>query len=362
MAERKINFNPGPAVLPLKVLQRAKDELLDYKDTGMSILETSHRSKEFDEVLADAKGLFREIFNISDEYEILFLASGASMQFAMIPMNFLPEGKSADYIVTGTWSKKAIKEAKNIGKANAAANMEDVNFSRLPKPEEITLDPDAAYVHMTSNNTIFGTQWKTFPDTQGKPLICDMSSDIMSRKIDVNRFHLLYAGAQKNLGPSGTTVLFIRKDFAAQGSGNVPTMLSYKTHVDKNSLFNTPPVFPIYMVKLVAEWVKESGGLDAVQKWNEEKGKVLYDAIDGSDGYYKGAVTEKEDRSLMNVTMRLPSEDLEKEFIAEGGTRGFHGLKGHRSVGGIRVSMYNAISVDQIGQFADFMKEFKQKH
>lgn len=359
MANRVYNFNPGPATLPLPVLERIQGELLDYQGTGMSILETSHRSPEFKQVHEDTKSLLRETAGISDDYHILFTAAGASMQFAMIPLNFLPSGKSADYVNTGTWSKKAIKEAQIVGKVNVAASSEDKDFTYIPK--KLDLDPNAAYVHITTNNTIKGTQWMSIPDTGGVPLIADMSSDIFCRKMDFNKFSMIYAGAQKNLGPAGVTVVLLRKDLAEKASEGLNTMLSYGTYIEKDSMFNTPPCFAIYTVKLVLEWVKAQGGLEGVEKINDKKQKLLYDTIDSSGGFYRGTV-EKEDRSWMNATLRLSNEDLEKTFIAEAKKEGLHGLKGHRSVGGIRVSMYNALPFEGIEKLVGFMKDFQKKN
>lgn len=357
MAKRVYNFNPGPSTLPLPVLEEMQAEMLDYKGTGMSILETSHRSPEFAEVLAEAKSLVRELADLSEDYLILFMGGGASMQFATIPLNFLKEGKSADYVNTGTWSKKAIKEAKIIGNVNVAGSSDDKNFTYLPK--SLNLDPNACYVHMTSNNTIFGTQWHRFPDTGNVPLICDMSSDIFSRRLPFDMFQMIYAGAQKNLGPAGVTLVIMHKDLAAQAKEGLNAMLSYGTYIEKDSLYNTPPAYGIYMVMLVLRWIKKQGGLTAIEKVNDQKQKLLYGAIDNSGGYFKGT-TEVESRSWMNATLRMRDENLEKKFIAEAKAAGFVGLKGHRSVGGIRVSMYNAMTLDGINGLVAFMDEFKK--
>ncbi len=359
MENRIFNFNPGPAILPLPALQTAMNELLDYRETGMSILETSHRSPEFEHILTETQALLKELLKIPEDYHILFLGGGASLQFAMIPMNFIPQGGSADYINTGTWSAKAIKEAGIVARHNVAASSEDKNFSYIPK--KFHLDPNAAYVHITSNNTIKGTQWHDFPDFSGKPLIADMSSDILSRSFDVSKFAMVYAGAQKNLGPSGVTVILLKDEFAKTARQGLPTMLSYKTHIDKNSLFNTPPVFPIYMVRLVLQWVKKEGGLEAIEKTNRKKAELIYRTMDESDGYYRGTA-KKEDRSLMNLTMRMANEELEKKFISEAKAEGLHGLKGHRSVGGIRASMYNAFPMEGAEKLAEFMYDFRKKN
>lgn len=354
---RKFNFNPGPATLPLEVLEELQKNVVDYNSIGMSVLEISHRSKEFEEILSTTKSLFRELMAIPEDYEILFLGGGASLQFAMIPMNLLNPGGKADYIITGEWSKKALKEAKLLGQPVIAATTEDEKFRRIPKPEEIKLSKDATYVHLTSNNTIFGTQWSSFPETKGIPLIADMSSDILSRRVDVEKFGLIYAGAQKNLGPAGVTVVIIRKDLAERCPETVPTMLRYKTHIEDNSLYNTPPVFAVYGVKLVLEWVKRQGGVEKVEEINKKKGGLLYQAIEESSGFYRSTV-DADSRSLMNVTFRLPDETLEAKFIQEAAKVELHGLKGHRSVGGIRASIYNAFPLEGIERLVNFMKQF----
>ena len=356
---RVYNFNPGPAALPLPVLQKAQSELLDYPGTAMSIMEMSHRSKDFEQVLADAQSLFKKLMGLSDAFKILFLGGGASLQFTMIPMNFVPEGGSADYIVTGEWAKRAFKEANLLGKGRLAASSEDKQFSYLPA--SFDLDAKAAYVHLTSNNTIFGTQWHAYPEVNGKPLLVDMSSDILCRQTDFNRFSLIYAGAQKNLGPAGVTVIFLRDDLAETANKNLPTMLAYETHWKNNSLFNTPPVFAIYMIKLMLEWISNEGGVAGIEKINQQKAALLYKTIDESDGFYRGTV-RADCRSWMNVPLRLNSEELETEFLNAAKKEGLVGLKGHRSVGGIRVSMYNAVSLEAIRVLTDFMKEFQKKH
>jgi phosphoserine aminotransferase len=359
MVERVFNFNPGPATLPLEALEKAQAEFLDFKGSGMSILETSHRSKEFDSVINEATDLMREINGIPDGYKILWLQGGASTQFYMIPLNLMLPGKAADYVNTGTWSKKAIKEAKLLGGANVVASSEDKNFSYIP--QEITLNPDASYVHITSNNTIFGTQWQKYPDTGDVPMAADMSSDIMSRKIDVGQFGLIYAGAQKNMGPSGVTSVIIREDLIERGKEELPTMARYRTHVEKKSTFNTPPCFPIYMCKLVLEWVKENGGVAGMEQRNRGKAGLLYKVIDESEGFYQGHA-ENDSRSLMNVTFRLPSDELGTQCIQEGAERGLKGLKGHRSVGGMRASIYNAMPVEGVKKLSEFLVEFMEKN
>ncbi len=362
MPEKRIwNFNPGPSTLPAAVLERAQKEMLNYAQTGMSVMELSHRSKAYEAIHNEAAVLLSELLGIPANYKILFLQGGASLQFAMIPMNFLASGKSADYVLSGYWAQKAFKEAKAYGTVRVAGTTESVNFNRVPTDAELQFDAGAAYCHMTSNNTIFGTQWKTFPKPGNVPLVADMSSDILSRKIDASRFAMIYAGAQKNLGPSGVTVVAIREDFLATGKPEVSPILKYATHVENNSLYNTPPCFSIYIVKLVLEWAKGLGGMAAVEKRNEEKGNLLYGTIDGNSGFFKGTA-DPGSRSLMNVTFRLPSEELEAKFISEAQAAGFSGLKGHRSVGGIRVSMYNALEPDGIKALTDFMKEFAKKN
>jgi len=359
MTARVYNFNPGPATLPLEVLQQVQRELLDYRGTGMSVMEISHRSPEFDEINNGAMALTREILGLRDNFKVLFLGGGASTQFAMIPLNFLPSGKTAAYVDTGSWSSKAIKEVQKVGRAHIAFSSKDEKYKRVPKPSEIDLPSDTAYLHVTSNNTIFGTQCHQFPDSGNIPLICDMSSDIASRCLDFSRFSLIYAGAQKNLGPAGVTMVIIREDLLAKCPDNLPTMFSYKTHAEKNSLYNTPPVFAIYMVKLVLEWIKEQGGLEAVEKVNITKKERIYEVMDNNADYFRGTV-EPDSRSWMNITMRLPTEELEKKFITEAKAAGFVGLKGHRSVGGVRVSMYNAMSLEGIEKLVAFMKAFKK--
>jgi phosphoserine aminotransferase len=362
MPEKRIwNFNPGPSTLPVAVLEKAKSDMLNYANTGMSVMELSHRSKAYEAIQNEARTLLCELLGIPAGYKVLFLQGGASQQFAMIPMNFLPAGKSADYVLSGYWAQKAFKEAKGLGTVRVAGTTEAVNFSRVPTPAEIQLDANAAYCHVTSNNTIFGTQAKVFPDTGKTSLIADMSSDILSRKIDAAKFAMIYAGAQKNLGPAGVTVAILSEPLLASARTDIPAIFKYATHAENDSLYNTPPCFAIYIVKLVLEWAKGLGGMAAIEKRNADKGALLYGTIDGSGGFYKGTV-DAGSRSLMNVTFRLPSEELEAKFISEGQAAGFGGLKGHRSVGGIRVSMYNALEPEGIRALTDFMKEFAKKN
>ena len=357
MAKRVLNFNPGPAILPLEVLKTVQEELLDFKGTGMSILEISHRSKEFEEVNQQAMSLTRELAGLPDSYKVLFLGGGASLQFAMVPMNFLPAGKTAAYVDTGEWAGKAIKEAKKLGQVNVVASSKEAKYDHIPTMTDLKVPGDAAYLHLTSNNTIYGTEYNDFPNAGHVPMICDMSSDMFGRTRPFDKFALIYAGAQKNLGPAGVTMVIIRDDLVKRCPENIPTLLSYKTHADNNSLYNTPPVFGIYIVKLVLEWMKGQGGLKAIEKVNQQKKDVIYNVIDGAPDYFKGTV-KKEARSWMNLTLRLPNESLEEKFVAEAKKAGFVGLKGHRSVGGIRVSLYNALPLEGAQKLGEFMKSF----
>jgi len=356
---RVINFNAGPAALPLPALERARDELIDFQGSGMSIMEHSHRGKEYEAVHNEAIALLTELLGIPDTHQVLFLQGGASLQFAMVPMNLLPVDGTADYLMTGTWSEKALEEAKLIGKPRIAATTitDEKKYERIPKAADIKLDPKAAYVHLTSNNTIFGTQWMEFPDTGSVPLVADMSSDFLWRKVDVSKFGLIYAGAQKNVGPSGLVVVVIRKDLIAKGRKDIPKILRYSTHAENNSLYNTPPTFSIYLMRNVLAWIKQSGGLAQVEKWNREKGALLYGALDQLSNFYRAPVA-KDARSYMNVVFRLPTESLEDKFVSEAKKAGMVGLKGHRSVGGIRVSTYNAVTVDNIKTLVGFMEAF----
>jgi len=359
---RVINFNAGPAALPLEVLQQANAEMFDWKNTGMSVMEVSHRGKEYEEMHNEAQALYRELAGMGPEWKILFMTGGASSQFTLIPMNLIPQGGEADYIVTGHWSKAAVKEAKRYGKINSiSTELPDGRFTRIPKQEELTLNPKAAYVHMTSNNTIFGSQFHYWPKVGNVPLICDMSSDIFSRPFPTDSFDLIYAGAQKNLGPSGVTVVAIKDSFLAKANTDLPTMFSYKTHADNNSLYNTPPCFSIYILNLTLQWIKKMGGLKGMEAINAEKARILYSAIDTSNEFYKCPV-EKDARSWMNVVFRLPSEDLEETFVKEAKNAGIIGVKGHRVVGGIRFSIYNANLVENVQKAVDFMQGFKKKH
>ena len=359
-SERIFNFSAGPAVLPVSVLEEAQRELVSLAGVGMSILEVSHRSKVFEEVLARAEADIRQLANVPANYRVLFLQGGASLQFTMVPINLLSEGATADYLVTGAWSAKATDEAKKFGMVHVAATTKAEQYTRIPRVEEIVLSPGAAYVHMTSNNTIYGTGWTALPDVGEIPLVSDTSSDMFSRPIDIARHALIYAGAQKNMGPAGVTVVIIREDLLARSSAALPVMLSYAVHAEHGSLYNTPPVFAIYMLGLVMRWLIGQGGLEAIAAVNQRKAGKLYAEIDRS-GFYRGTA-QKNSRSLMNVTFRLPSEELEKRFIRDAETSGLDGLKGHRSVGGIRASIYNAFPEAGIDALVDFMKDFEQRN
>ncbi len=362
MTKRIFNFSAGPATLPLEVLQAAQAELLNFNNTGMSILEISHRSKAYEAVNAEAENNMKELLNLGDDYRVLFLQGGASTQFAMIPMNFLSPGRTADYILTGSWSEKALKEAKILGgETHIAATTAEGNYKRIPSVEEIHLSANPAYIHLTSNNTIFGTQWANFPSFGDIPLFADMSSDILCKPFDASKFALIYAGAQKNLGPAGVTVVVIRKDLAESNPQHIPTMLRYHTHAANDSLYNTPPTFSVYMVNLVLRWIKDNGGSAGMEKRNVEKASLIYDTIDNSGSFYRGHA-DKDSRSLMNVTFRLPNEDLEKTFVTEATKAGMEGLKGHRSVGGLRASIYNAMTLAGCKALKDFMLEFQRKN
>ena len=357
---RIFNFSAGPAVLPVEVLEEAQRDLLSLPGVGMSILEISHRSKTFDDIIQGCEADMRRLAKIPAEYKILFLQGGASLQFSMVPMNLLPPNGSADYIVTGAWGQKAVKEAKKVGGVKIAASTESENFTRLPKQDELKLDPNAAYVHMTSNNTIFGTEFHWVPETGAVPLVSDMSSDIFSRPIDVPKHALIYAGAQKNLAPAGVTLAIIREDMLKRSQPTLHTMLNYAVHAENQSLYNTPPVFAIYVMRLVMTWLLKNGGLEAVDAKNARKAGKLYAEIDRT-GYYRGHA-HQDCRSRMNVTFRLPSEDLEKKFAKEATAAGLDGLKGHRSVGGLRASIYNAFPEAGIDVLVDFMKEFERRN
>jgi phosphoserine aminotransferase len=347
-------------VLPLAVLEEAQRDLLALPGVGMSVMEISHRSKTFEDILHRAIDDIRALGKIPANYKVLLLQGGASLQFSMVPMNLLAAGRTADYIVTGGWAQKAVKEAKRVGTVNVAWTEGAEVFTRIPRQEELKLTPGAAYVHMTSNNTLFGTQWKTLPDAGGAPLVSDTSSDMFSRPIDISKHALIYAGAQKNLGPSGVTLVIIREDLLAHSPDTLPTMLSYKTHADNDSLYNTPPTFGVYVLGLTMKWLRKAGGLEAIGAINDRKAAKLYAEIDRT-GFYRGTA-QKDSRSHMNVTFRLPSEELEKLFVEESTAAGLDGLKGHRSVGGMRASIYNAFPEEGVEALVQFMREFERKH
>ncbi len=358
-ATRIFNFSAGPAVLPLEVLEEAQRDLISLPGVGMSVLEISHRSKPFDEIIGGCEADLRKLAGIPDDYHVLFLQGGASLQFSMVPMNLLPQGGSADYIVTGVWAQKAVKEAKRVGAVKIAGTTESENFKRVPRQSELTLDANAAFVHYTTNNTIFGTEFHYVPDAGSVPLVADMSSDIFSRPIETSKFGLIYAGAQKNLAPAGVTLAIIRDDLAKRSPASLPTMLQYGVHVENKSLYNTPPVFPIYVMRLVLKWLLKQGGLPAIAQHNERKAAKVYAEIDRT-GFYRGHA-DKDSRSWMNVTFRLPSEELEKKFAKESTAAGLDGLKGHRSVGGIRASLYNAFPEAGVDALVDFMRSSRSR-
>jgi phosphoserine aminotransferase len=359
MSKRIHNFNAGPAALPLEVLEEAQREFIDYKGNGLSVLEMSHRDKVYDTILKDAENDLKELYSIPDNYTILFLQGGATLQFAMVALNLLADGRSADYINTGTWATKAIEEAQKLGKkANVIATSEDKEFTYIPKDFKLT--PDAAYLHITSNNTIRGTEWQSYPDTGSIDLVCDMSSDFCSRPVDIKKFALIYAGAQKNVGPAGCTIVIIRNDLIAKSPKNIPTMCNYSIMAKEPSLYNTPPCYSIYIIGLVLKWLKKNGGLSKMYEVNVQKAKVLYDRLDKND-FYCGTV-EKDSRSLMNIPFRLKNESLEEKFIKEAKAAGMIGLKGHRSVGGIRASFYNAVPMESAKALVAFMDEFEKNN
>jgi phosphoserine aminotransferase len=354
------NFSAGPAVLPVEVLEQVQRDMLSLPGVGMSVLEISHRSAAFEEIIAGCEADVRRLAGIPDGYDVLFLQGGASLQFSMVPMNLLPQGGSADYVVTGVWAQKAVKEAKRVGKVAIAASTEAEHFKRVPTQQELKLDAAAGYVHYTTNNTIYGTQCHYTPDSGSVPLVADASSDIFSRPIDVQKYGLIYAGAQKNLAPAGVTLVIVRHDLLERTPSTVPTMLQYGVHVENKSMYNTPPVFPIYVMRLVLGWVLAQGGLDAMARVNARKGDKLYAEIDRT-GFYRGHAA-KDSRSRMNITFRLPNEELEKKFVKESTAAGLDGLKGHRSVGGLRASMYNAFPEPGVDALVQFMQEFERRN
>ena len=360
MEKRIFNFNPGPATQPLSVLKKIQREFLDYENTGMSIIEISHRSKDFTKVLESAKSRVKRLYNLNNDWHVIFVPGGASLQFAMVPMNFLHGDNFGEYVNTGTWSSKAMEQAEIQNKNfRTAASSEDKDFSYIPKGFHV--DSEAKYLHITTNNTIRGTQWNQIPDVK-VPIIADMCSDILSRPIEMDKFGLIFAGIQKNIGPSGTAMILIRDDMLALVPDNIPTMLSYKTYVEKNSMHNTPSTFSIYCCELVLQWIEEEvGGLENLEAFNKKKAQCIYNKIDSSKGFYKGTAAV-EDRSLMNVTFRLPDKNLEEKFVDLAFKKGLGGLKGYRSVGGIRASIYNAMPMEGTAALADFMDEFKKNN
>ncbi len=358
---RKFNFYAGPATLPYPVLEKIHEDILDYKGMGLSLIETSHRSKEYDQVHTDAISLVKELLELPDNYKVIFLGGGATLQFSMIPLNFLAESGSCDFTLTGSWAKKAYGDSKKCGTVNVIFDGAENNFTQMPDPASLTVNPGASYLHITSNETIQGTEWHTFPDTGDVPLIADMSSDIMSRPLPIEKFGMIYAGAQKNLGPAGVGMVILREDLLDRCPDNLTAYLNYKIHAEKNSLYNTPPVFSIYALKLVMEWVKEQGGVNAMAELAEKKSSILYDTMEQSNGYYSCPVDESS-RSKMNIVFRLPNEDLEKKFIEEAKNVGMIGLKGHRSVGGCRASIYNSMPPGGVTALRDFMKNFAENN
>ena len=357
--ERVYNFNPGPATLPVEVLREAQAEFLNFDSSGMSIVEISHRSKPYEKVHNAAKATILELMGLGDDYDVLFIQGGASLQFAMIPLNFATKENPGSYVLSGTFSSNAFKEANILGVGEVAASTKDENFRRVPRQDELKINPQAAYLHICNNNTIYGTEFHYVPDTGNVPLFADMSSDMLSRPWDFKRYDLIYAGVQKNLGPAGVVVVVVKKSLVEKSSDILPTMLRYDTFYKKNSLYNTPPAFSIYIVGKVVEWIKSSGGLEEMARRNKIKAKLLYDAIDTSDGFYRGHA-DKDSRSFMNVTFRLPNEELEKKFVAEALQKNLSGVKGHRSVGGMRASIYNAMPIEGVEILADFMDTFRK--
>jgi len=358
--DRIFNFSAGPAVLPVPVLEEAQRDMVSLPGVGMSVMEISHRSKTFDDIISRTEANLRDLVKIPSNYHVLFLQGGASLQFSMVPMNFLPADGSADYVLTGSWGKKALKEAKKVAAVNVAASMADGGFTRVPSRDEMSLSPHAAYVHITSNETIEGVQWKREPNAGDVPLVVDSSSDILSREIDVNKYGLIYAGAQKNMGPSGVTLVIVRDDLLQRIPENLATMLDYRVHVENKSLYNTPNTWGIYIMGLVCNWLQDQGGIEGMQRQNDEKAQLLYDTIDATD-FYRGHA-DVDCRSTMNVTFRLPAEELDKKFVAEATAQGLDGLKGHRSVGGIRASIYNAFPRAGVEALVSFMKDFERRN
>ncbi len=357
---RIYNFAAGPAMLPEEVLKKAAEEMLNYNETGMSVMEMSHRSKDYGNIIQGAEAVLREIMNVPDNYKVLFLQGGASSQFAMVPLNLFGTSKKADYVNTGAWSKKAIAEAKRYGEINVVASSEDKTFNYIPELDASQFTTDAAYLYITTNNTIYGTRYTKLPETGNVPLIADMSSNILSEPYDISKFGIIFAGAQKNMGPAGLTIAIVREDLIGNALDITPTMFNYKTHADAGSMFNTPPTYSIYIAKLVFEWVKAKGGVEAMKKINEEKANLIYNFLDNSD-MFKGT-TQKKDRSLMNIPFIATSDELNQKFISETGALGLSTLKGHRSVGGMRASIYNAMPIEGVTKLVNFMKKFETEN
>jgi phosphoserine aminotransferase len=359
MTQRVYNFSAGPAVLPVPVLEQVQRDMLSLPGVGASILEISHRSSAFTPIIEGAEENLRRLLSIPDDYAVLFLQGGSRLQFSMIPMNLLAPGQSCDYVLTGSWGKDALKEAEKAGATRVAWDGKGTNYDRLPQRGDLSLDPQAAFVHYTANETIQGVEFSTEPEVGNVPLVCDVSSNFLSRPIDVRKYGLIYACAQKNAGPAGVTVVIIRKDLLSRSTPQLPGYMNYQIHAENGSMWNTPPTFAIYVLKLITEWLdRDIGGLKAMQQHNEDKARLLYDVLDSSDGYYAGHA-QTDCRSLMNVTFRLPSEDLTTKFVAEGKQRNLVELKGHRSVGGIRASIYNAMPKAGVEALRDFMVEFR---
>lgn len=359
--KRALNFNAGPAALPEAVLAKAEKEMMNYQGSGMGVMELSHRSKEFEDINERTENLLRSLLTIPDEYEVLFLQGGASLQFSMVPMNLLEEGSAASYVLTGSWSEKALKEAQKIGNAKIAASSKNANYRLIPSISEIEISAESSYLHITTNNTIYGTQWHSLPEGLATPLVADMSSDILSRPINLPSYGLIYAGAQKNLGPSGVTVVIIQKELLKRSKSGLPSMLNYQVHADSKSLYNTPPTLSIYFLMLVLQWAEALGGVKQLEHLNKQKAALLYDAIDRSGGFYTGHAEEKS-RSLMNITFTLDNEALSSTFLHEAEESGFVGLAGHRSVGGCRASIYNAVPLENVEKLADFMNRFRSRN
>ena len=357
---RVYNFSAGPSMLPEPVLKKAADQMMSYEGCGMSVMEMSHRSKIFESIIYGAEDLIRELMNIPDDYYVFFLQGGASTQFSMVPLNLMNKNNKADFVITGQWSKKAFAEASRYGTTRKVASSEDTVFTYIPKLDKSMFDPEADYVHITHNNTIYGTRYTVLPDTGNVPLVADISSDVLSQEIDVSKFGLLYAGAQKNIAPAGVTVVIVKKDLVGNAMDFTPVMLNYSTHIKDRSMYNTPPAYCIYIMKLVLEWLKELGGIKAMQARNEEKAAILYDFLDSSD-LFRGTVV-KEDRSLMNVPFVCPTDELNAKFIAEATENGFVNIKGHRTVGGMRASIYNAMPREGVVKLVEFMKECEAKN